>query len=277
VDEVLGTLQEFGVPLIEQPYGSRIYKRRWIGPLGITVQANNKMRSDEIHVRIPGEACDQLGLENLVAVSTLLNLDATRVDAAVDGAPFKPAHLQSARKAGMIRSHAQTGHFIIGDQGDTFYLGSKNSDMQLRCYDMRGPTRVELQMRRGVAKNFLAALFASGVDELPQLALGAIRGFVDFVDSGSDPNITRCALLPFWDSFTGLFAKIRLATRKAPLSVEKSLEYVRKQAAMLVAYLQVLHARGTEPFHALDELLKHGRANMKDRHHLLVHVAGGTS
>ncbi len=277
VDEVLGTFQEFGVPLKEQSYGSRIYKRRWLGPLGVTVQADNKMRSDELHVRIPGEACDSLGLENLVAVSTLLNLDATRVDAAVDGAPFKPAHLQAARRAGMIRTHAQTGRFIIGDEGDTFYLGSKNSDMQLRCYDMRGPTRVELQLRRGVAKNFLAALFASGVDDLPKLALGAIRGFVDFVDSRSNSNTTRCTLLPFWSSFIGLFPKIRLATRKSPSSVERSLQYLRKQAAMLVTYVQALHARGTDPFHALEELLKHGQANMKDRHHFLVHAACATA
>jgi hypothetical protein len=241
------------------------------------VQADNKMRSDELHVRIPGEACDQFGLENLVAVSTLLNLDATRVDAAVDGAPFKPAHLQVARRAGMIRTHAQIGRFIIGDEGDTFYLGSKNSDMQLRCYDMRGPTRVELQLRRGVAKNFLAAFFASGVDDLPKLALGAIRGFVDFVDSRSNSNTTRCTLLPFWSSFIGLFSKIRLATRKPPPSVERSFQYLRKQAAMLVIYVQALHARGTDPFYALEELLKHGQANMKDRYYFFVHAACATA
>jgi hypothetical protein len=46
---------------------------------------------------------------------------------------------------------------------------------------------------------------------------------------------------------------------------------------MLVIYVQALHARGTDLFYALEELLKHGQANMKDRYYFFVHAVCATA
>jgi hypothetical protein len=145
--------------------------------------------------------------------------------------------------------------------------------MMLRCYNSRGYTRVELQMRRGHARNFLANLFARSLEELPELALGAVRSFVDFVDTTADKNISRCPLLPFWSDFVGLIEKVRLAPPRPPASLTKYLQHVRKQAGMFWTYLASLSVMGLSRSHVLSEFLEHGAAKMTDRQRFLVLAA----
>lgn len=270
LDEVLGTLAEFGFPVDEQRYGSRLYRRRWVGEFGVTVQAENKMRSDEVHVRIPGEACDHLGLVNIISLGTLLNLKPTRIDTAIDHCPFTPEHLLTAQKLGFVRTHAQGYGWASNDEGDTFTLGSRKSDVYLRCYDRRGFTRTELELKRGHAQEFFAALMARDVSEFPALFLGALRSHVDFVDSGACENISRAPLLPFWRSFVGMFERVRLAPARAVPVVEKYLRQARKYAAMFHVYGALLAREGFPLVTALSELWTHGGAHLKPHHHRLL-------
>ncbi len=270
LDEVLGTLAEFGFPVDEQKFGSRMYRRRWSGEFGVTVQAENKMRSDEVHVRIPGQACEHLGLVTLLSLGTLLNLKVTRLDAAIDYCPFTPEHLLTAQKLGLVRTHAQGYGWASNDEGNTFTLGSRKSDVFLRCYDRRGFTRTELELKRGHAQEFLAGLMARDVSEFPALFLGALRAHVDFVDPGACSNISRAPLLPFWRAFVGMFERVRLAPARAVPVVEKYLRQVRNYAAMFHVYGALLAREGFPLMSALTELWTHGREQLKPHHKRLL-------
>jgi DNA relaxase NicK len=193
--------------------------------------------------------------------------------AAIDYCPFKPWALYEARARGLIRTHAQVGEMILGDDGDTFYLGSKMSDVRLCCYDKRGFTRSELRFRNGHARLFLAELMARSAEQLAELALGALRAFVDFVDSREDSNISRCSLLPFWSDFIGRFEAVRVAPKKAAASLGAFLLHVRKQAATFRTYVACMVAQGNTPEHVAREFLAHGEVKMGTRHRSLIVAA----
>jgi hypothetical protein len=270
VEEVEGTLSEFGITLEQQERGSRTYRRRWLGDFGVTVQTDNKFGSDEVHVRIPGQACEHLGLVNLLSLATLSNLNATRVDAATDFCPFTPRHLLQATEMGLTRTHTQTHGWHSNPDGDTFTLGARSSDVFLRCYDMRGFTRTELELKRGHAREFLAALMSRSEDEFPALWLGALRSCVDFVDSGACENISRAPLLPFWREFVGMFEVFRLAPARVQPVVEKYLKQARKYAGMLHVYASLVACPGRPLAHVLGELYSHGAEHLKPHHRLLL-------
>ncbi len=269
-EEVNGTLSEFDISLEEQERGSRNYLRRWLGDFGVTVQTDNKFGSDEVHVRIPGQACEHLGFVNLLSLATLLNLNVTRIDAATDYCPFTPRHLLQAREMGLTRTHAQTHGWDSNNDGDTFTLGARSSDVFLRCYDMRGYTRTELELKRGHAREFLAGLMSRDTDEFPALFLGALRSYVDFVDSGACENISRAPLLPFWRSFVGMFDAVRLAPARAQAVVEKYLRQARKYAGMFHVYASLVASPGRPLAHVLGELYSHGAEHLKPHHRLLL-------
>ncbi len=269
-EEVEGTLSEFGIALEENKTGSRNYLRRWLGDLGVTVQADNKFGSDEVHVRIPGQACEHLGLVNLLSLATLLNLNVTRLDAATDYCPFTPRHLMQAREMGLTRTHAQSHGFMSNGEGDTFTLGSRSSDVFLRCYDMRGYTRTELELKRGHAREFLAGLMSRDVSEFPALFLGALRSHVDFVNADACENISRAPLLPFWRSFVGMFERVRLAPARVHQVVEKYLRQARKYAGMFHVYASLVASPGRPLAHVLGELYSHGAEHLKPHHRLLL-------
>lgn len=270
VEEVIGTLSEFGILLEQQERGSRNYRRRWSGEFGVTVQTDNKFGTDEVHLRIPGQACEHLGLVNLLSLVTLVDLKPTRIDGAIDYCPFTPRHLLQAREMGLTRTHAQAHAFMSNGEGDTFTLGSRSSDVFLRCYDMRGYTRTELELKRGHAREFLAALMSRDMDEFPALFLGALRSHVDFVDSGACENISRAPLLPFWRDFVGMFKKVRLAPARVQSVTEKYLRQARKYAGMFHVYASLVASPGRPLAHVLGELYSHGAEHLKPHHRLLL-------
>ncbi len=269
-EEVEGTLSEFGISLEENKTGSRNYRRLWSGDFGSSVETDNKFGTDESRVRIPGQACEHLGLVNLLSLATLLNLNVTRLDAATDYCPFTPRHLLQATDMGLTRTHAQTHGWDSNNDGDTFTLGSRKSDVYLRCYDMRGYTRTELELKRGHAREFLAALMSRDMDEFPALFLGAIRSCVDFVDSGACENISRAPLLPFWREFVGMFERVRLAPARVQPVVEKYLRQARKYAGMFHVYASLVASPGRPLAHVLGELYSHGAEHLKPHHRLLL-------
>jgi DNA relaxase NicK len=248
-----------------------MYRRRWVGDHGVTVQAGNKMGTDEIHVRLPGEACEALGLVNVLALASLLNLRATRLDAAADYCPFTPQHLYEARKRGLVRTHAQAWDWRENHEGTTFYLGSRASGQMLRAYDRRGFTRTELEMRRGHAQALLARLFEHGVDAFPRLVLGAIRAFVEFVDTRADTNISRCPPLPWWRDFVGVFERVRIAPRRVQPTVGRYLAHARRYAALFHVYVAlVTRQSGRAYLDVVNELFTHGSMRLRVHHQLLL-------
>ena len=276
VQEVLGVMGKFLGEFEQAERGTKLYDQLWQGVAGAQVQYGNRLSgSEDVYLVMPGEVCEILGVENLVSIGTLLDLKPTRIDSAIDYAPFTPRHLNEAYKQGCINTRVRRGgkgrRFIESDTGDTFYLGAPKSDTMLRCYNERGPTRVEIQLRRNRAKQFWDLLMSNTLEDLGELTLGVIRSHVDFViPSETDINKSRWALLPFWKDFIGGVKKLRLTLPKSSVSIEKMKEYIRKQAAMLVTYIEVMVHQGHNPVIVAKDLLRHGRARQKAKHrHLL--------
>lgn len=273
--EVLSTLREFGLELEEQESGGGFYRSRWLGTDGVTVKADNKAGSKEVHVRIPGQACETLGLVTLLSLVTLLELKPTRVDAAIDFCPFTPRDLFRHREEGNTRTHAQSHQFFASQEGDTFTLGSRTSAPYLPCYDKRGYTRTELELKRGHAKNFLAGLFRCATDkDISELFLGALRAFVEFVGYHQSGNSSRRPLLPFWRRFIKAAQKVRLAPERVQPTVESYVAQTPKQiAAMFHTFVSLLtqgRTRKADIAEIASFLYERGGGRLKTRHRLLI-------
>jgi len=138
--------------------------------------------------------------------------------------------------------------------GQTFYMGSKKSDTQLRVYDKRaerlqkgkdvepGPwVRAELQFRRKRA-NLVGQLFKTAKQNLEQVRAhlaGVLRGLVEFKAPNWDTNKQRQAASPWWVEFLEHAEKATLAVVVAePRTVDDVKEWVSRQVAPSLALLE---------------------------------------
>jgi hypothetical protein len=107
---------------------------------------------------VPGEACERAA-ERFVAVADDLRANVTRYDVACD---VEPAELATKRlmscwravRSGKCDTHipATSVHLIKSerpDEGNTLYVGSRESTKFFRIYDRRGPLRCEVECKPG--------------------------------------------------------------------------------------------------------------------------------
>jgi hypothetical protein len=95
--------------------------------------------------------------------------------------------------------------------GDIFTMGSRAAMQYARCYDRRGFTRFELELKgqTGAAVGpYIMESLAKGT--LGELAIGLIQRFVTFVDRSHDSNLGRCPELEWWSAFTDGVKRARL-------------------------------------------------------------------
>jgi DNA relaxase NicK len=220
----------------------------------------------DVCVDVPGAACDWLGLERLSAIVGAADA-LTRVDLAVDHGAFTPEQLAEADRAGDIRTRTLSSDWsagIRGRNGQTYTLGSSQSDRQLVAYDRRGYTRLELRLRRGMAGAAREALLGAS-EALLAASVGLIRGMVEFVDAASDTNPSRRALLPWWSAFVGDCERtVATVAARVASSVERKVAWLRKSVAPSLA---ALVAGGLE----LGELVAAGAMAGRERHRALTH------
>lgn len=281
LDDIERVFDTFGITFKELPYGFNTYRRQLVGPDGLRVGFTPGR--DDISVNVPGTACTALGNDALISLTQQLRARPSRLDVAFDGCPFKPMTLENSWRKGNINSSIKrSGDSRIlqqnADGNTTLYMGSKTSETRLVCYDMRGPTRLELRLRKSRALAFFLELLNQGADQLPTLALGVITSTVDFVKraGSTDTNATRAPRLRWWSRFVKDVSKIRLNARPDPApSIERTERHVRKNAAMIVTYLEIQEARGRDQQTALAELLNHGSMGLSDRH--LARIAAAAS
>lgn len=190
-------------------------------------------------------------------------INVTRFDLAIDNCPFKPTQIRDALQAGNFRSKTRM-HSSISSNSDTAYLGSKKSDKQMRVYDQRGPTRLELQFRRVPALELCLGLCERPPRDWPRYSLEVCRGFVDFVERG--PNISQSPLTPWWKKFVGLSGRVTLGgMRDVPPSLLRLERHLSKNASGLRA---ICIAKGIDPTEFLN------RFPISDKHRRLLHSSG---
>jgi hypothetical protein len=268
-------------------YGRYGYQDGYLlGP--VAVFAHPERSEMGVMVDIDGDGCETLGWAKVAEIHDALGLRATRFDMAVDGCGFTPAELRDAWRRGDVRTRVQVrkgaredrqwrrSQWTEYDDGDLFTMGSRKSTQYARCYDRRGPTRLELELKdepAACAANEIMRMVGLGDAGVPERVLSWIRRFVDVVDAGSDINATRRTLLPWWAAFVGAASKARVVTvGKEPRTCAETRDWFAEQMSATLAVL-------SEAYGAPEvmRLVRVGRKRFGPRHQALLATVPGRS
>lgn len=151
---------------------------------GLTVMWNPDQREMGVHVNWSGSALQHIDFERLSLDVYTLTSRIGRIDIAVDiDQKMDLAMAREQFKAGLVDTLARKCKLLLGEDGDTLYVGSRKSEKCLRIYDkaaQQGITgdwfRIELECKGDFARGvFLHLLNQPDSDMRP-----VIRGFCDF-------------------------------------------------------------------------------------------------
>jgi hypothetical protein len=229
----------------------------------------------DVFVVLSGEVCEALGVSGVVALASTLDLvPNSRLDLAWDIQGITPALVRDAFVGGHVvtRIHRslnpETGRmksvvFTSNHEGDTLYLGSRQSERFLRVYDRRGPTRVELEWKGKRAELLWARLLACGEELWSAEALEELRAFVDFRDRSSGVRPDFCPLLDWWAAFTAGAGRSCVAVpRPEARTLDDFRSWLRRQVAPVLAL--VLDA-APDSSDELAALVANGRGRYRSR------------
>lgn len=277
VGDVLLTLQQrWGDMAVPLDRGQSGYSSGWRIGAG-RVYANLDRPDMGVMVELTGEACELLGGLEVARMAALLELRCSRLDLAHDHCPFTPAMVRDAWQAGDVRSRSKvpegarpdrqwrTSRWVEDPSGDMFSMGSRASTQYGRCYDRRGFTRFELELKAEAARiaaDELLVLLVTEPDQFGERALGWLRRFVDFVDVESSGHTSRRQLLPWWDEFVAGAAVARVTLAGvATRTVEQVRAWVEHQVGPSLAV--VVAALG---FGEVQRIARAGRGRWSSRH-----------
>jgi len=123
---------------------------------------------------------------------------------------------------------------------DTCYFGSRQSERFLRVYNMRGPTRLEVEYKGKRAALVASEILKEEVDKWFSISISHLLDFIDIEAS-------------WWKEFTGdterAYAKLHSSKEK---SFEKKREWLLKQVSPTFAAVKEV-TNGEIIFEMLDE------------------------
>ncbi len=284
--DALSFLTEFLGKPDPVPSGLNGYNESHIFPTGCRLMVNRSRPDMGWCFDASGRHCEELGFNRLQYIYFGLQLRARRIDLAVDGCGFTPHQLydhwlrdevrtdclpldprfHDNIKPGFerVRSHRWTS----SPTGDCLQMGSRQSTSVARCYDQRETgTRFELELKAGRAE-LTAPLVFEGAGQLPDVVVGLIQDFVDFVDPESDTNRSRCAFLPFWGNFIEGCKRLTvyLEPRKDP-TLPRIIDWLDRQVAVNLAVFR-------ETGHSVEKLIRFGKSRFGEKHLALIASAG---
>lgn len=271
----LATLLDESVVALD--HGSKGYTEAFlVGP--VKVLGNERRPDMGVFVEVSGAGCEELGLQRLIEIGDVLRV--SRLDLALDDCPFTPAQIRDEWRADNVRTRCKVPEDALPGRewrtcswhesatGDTFSMGSRQSTQYARCYNSRGFTRFELELKRGAA---VAAfeMVKQEPENLGEVALRWVRRFVDFVDKCQGENVSRAVLLPFWADFIAGASKARVVLEgMVRRTVADVRHWVEKQVAPAMGILW--HVFGTEE---LLRLVFAGRKRWGTRHRAILRTA----
>ena len=145
---------EFGSP---ERRGGYNHPLRMVHDSGAALYFGSHVESQPIVVDVSGESCDRLSSFDLAAWAKNNDGAVTRVDLACDITPIEEARpkllqLRRAFAAGKCttRIPATSHNFNVDKrpgEGNMLTIGSRSSEAYLRCYDRRGPLRMEWEWK----------------------------------------------------------------------------------------------------------------------------------
>lgn len=263
---------------LETGASGRRYKSIRIGPHGI------KLYSAPVHglhcsLEIPGEAIEALGhtaiSEFLSGLDSLTHKDiegraravswrCTRLDIALDHAPFQPRDCYDAWRRRDVRCAANWDRhkWEENPEGQLFRCGARSSMRYLRIYNRRGYTRVELELKSLFADSAIHHYIDETGDEWNRSAVGMLRDYIDFVDRNTGGSSTRAELLPWWQAFVGDIPR----AKERPKRVDPAGELLQRRKAYLTRLLPTLCVLRLGLNVSLDELCDMVKQGLGDKH-----------
>lgn len=260
--ELLGLEKEQFREVESGKYGYKLHAR--LGHIAIYYDGGDGMG---VFLDISGQGCreyESFGLyswSELFVVMHSLKVKFTRLDIAIDdfNDMLSIPTLKRKVREGAVRSRFKSAVEIrkskLSDgssSGETLYFGSPSSRIQVRFYDkyleqtsknrkvdsdLLSWNRVELQLRKEHA-NAVATVIANHERSIGKCVLGILNNYVTFcVKSSKDTNKARWAVAKFWTDFLDGVDKLPLTQVAPDLSIERSQEWIRRQATATLAML----------------------------------------
>jgi hypothetical protein len=144
-----------------------------------------------------------------------------------------------------------------------------------RCYNSRGFTRFEMELKQERAAQTMTALCEAS--PLSSTLGAAIAQFVKFVDL-DDTNRHRCTVLPFWKKFLDALDNSGAITRLDPRpdpTPERLINYIENQVAPSLAVYEIIMGKTDNYDDVRRDLRRKGLEGCKSKHHALIKQAGG--
>ncbi len=258
----------------------------WSG--GLKLLDNEKRPEMGVCLLADGDTCEHYGFDKLSFIYQALQMSATRLDLAADGCRFTPSALRKLWLADHVRTVCKpmkdaklsrllhrTCEFITSPTGDTFYMGSRKSTQMARCYNSRGFTRFEMELKKERAAQIMASLCEGS--PLASVLGSVINQFVAFVHL-DDPNRHRCTVLPFWERFLVGLSDAGVVTRLDPKperTIERLVDWIEGQVAPSLAVYEMVKGVSDSFDDVRSHLRRLGLERATSKHHALVHAAGG--
>ena len=134
-------------------------------------------------------------------------------------------------------------------------------------YNLRGLTRFELELKKEWAAAAGAEVLRDAV-ALKTATLGLVRQFVDFVDSASGSNRSRCKLLPIWEDVVDGHERwtVRLEPRPQMTLGRVKIWIETQIAAILVVYEQTQMSDKENRDDTRSSLHRHGMRRISKLH-----------
>ena len=189
--------------LVESPLGAKGYKGVYESAQGFQLKHNPGYDRDYCTFEFPGGACKAIPPDFFLPyyrylVNNEIRFNVTRIDLAFDNVPFSPKQFRDAidedlanPELKIIRSLSQRESLSwrskpykekedgTGLGRDTCYFGSRSSDRYLRVYNMRGPTRIEIELKGERASLVAADLMSNQIDNWFEIMIGHLLDFID--------------------------------------------------------------------------------------------------
>jgi len=153
---------------------------------------------DKVHIQVRGEGWADLpeaeGLELLRYLTVAHRFTASRFDLACDVPGITASDVEDRVTARAYRSRAReivlTRTLKGAKPGGTVRFGSGASDRLLRAYDARGPLRIEVELKRGMASAAVAEVLR--VRAFAPVWGSNVRAVVEFPDWAEWGEVTSC-------------------------------------------------------------------------------------
>lgn len=255
--DVVGFAAEYlGCSVEVADRGMQGYTRQYLLAGGLRILENEARPEMGVHLLADGGACEVLGFDQLSHIAQAFMMRATRVDLAIDNCPFEPSQLRDewhedrvrtraqpmGAKAQPGREHIRTSRWESSPTGDTFYMGARSSTQFARCYNARGFTRFEMELKAERAAQVWEMMIASP-ERLSDIVADQVTNFVEFVNL-DDTNRSRCTRQDWWAEFIeGVGEFVTFLGARPARTVERVRNWIEAQVSRTLGVYEEIRVK----------------------------------